>query len=202
MPETLDYILKKLRVDSYRLRGPMPIELPINRNDLAQLFNELGFKRGAEIGVAEGHYSEVLCQSIPDLELISVDPWVKYKDNPRAHSEEHQEFSKAETARRLKPYPKARMVQAMSMDAVREVPEKSLDFVFLDGHHGFDWIMQDIIEWSKRVRSGGIIAGDDFYHFKHAGVVDAVVAYTAHHKINPWFLISAPRSVDFFWVNT
>ena len=198
--DTSEWLRERLKLDKYRLRGPMPIELSINRNDLAKIFNELGFKKGVEIGVAEGHFSEVLCRSIPDLELLSIDPWEKYSDNPRAHSVDHQEFSYNETARRLTPYPKAKMIKAMSMDAVRDVPNDSLDFCYLDGHHGFDYVMEDLIEWGKRVRSGGIIAGDDYYHFEWAGVVDAVQAYTKHHKISPRFLIQAPRSVDFFWV--
>lgn len=203
--DTHSFIIEKFRrfhgLTSHRLRGSMPIEvLDFDRNDLAALMGELGFCRGAEIGVAEGHYSEVLCQNIPDLDLMAVDPWTRYRGNPRAHSQEHQNFSKAETERRLAPYPLARTIQMMSMEAVREVREGTLDFAYIDGHHGFDWVMQDLIEWSKRVRNGGIIAGDDYYHFDYAGVIDAVNAYTAHHKINPWFLIQAPRSVDFFWV--
>lgn len=197
---TQEYIQNKLKIDKYRLRGPMPIELPnFNRDDLAKLFNELGFKKGAEIGVAEGHYSEILCQSIPDLELLAVDPWIRYADNPRAHSTEHQIFSYNETKRRLAPYPKAKMVQAMSMDAVRDVANESLDFAYVDGHHSFDYVMSDLIEWSKRVRSGGIIAGDDYFEMKWGGVIQAVQAYTQAHEIHPWYLIQAPRSVDYFW---
>jgi hypothetical protein len=198
-----DYLIRKFSISDRRLRGPMPIELrDFHRNDLAQLFAELGFTKGAEIGVAEGHYSEVLCKAIPNLEeLLLVDPWRRYDDNPWAHSQEHQDFSLNETKRKTAGY-NVRIMQDYSMNAVREVAEGSLDFVYIDGHHGFDFVMQDLIEWSKRVRSGGIISGDDYYHFKKnwAGVVQAVNAYTDAHRISPWFLIDAPRSVDFFWV--
>jgi hypothetical protein len=162
----------------------------------------LGFTRGAEIGVAEGHYSEVLCKSIPNLEeLLLVDPWRRYDGNPWAHSQEHQDFSLSETRRKTAGY-NVRIMQDYSMNAVREIPEGSLGFVYVDGHHAFDWVAQDLIEWSKRVRSGGIISGDDYYHFKKswAGVVEAVNAYTDAHRIAPWFLIDAPRSIDFFWI--
>ena len=198
-----DYLVRKFSLSDRRLRGPMPIELrDFHRNDLAALFAELGFTRGAEIGVAEGHYSEILCKSIPNLEeLLLVDPWRRYDGNPWAHSQEHQDFSLNETRRKTAGY-NVRIVQDYSMNAVREIPDESLDFVYIDGHHGYDWVMQDLIEWSKRVRSGGIISGDDYYHFKKnwAGVVQAVNSYTDAHRISPWFLIDAPRSVDFFFV--
>lgn len=202
-PALNDYLIRKFQISDRRLRGPMPIELrDFHRNDLAQLFAELEFKKGAEIGVAEGHYSEILLKANPDLELLLVDPWRRYDGNPYAHSQEHQDFSFNETKRKTAPYPNVRIMQDFSMNAVREVEENSLDFVYIDGHHGFDWVMQDLIEWGKRVRSGGVISGDDYYHFKRswAGVVEAVNAYTLGHRISPWFLIDAPRSVDFFFV--
>lgn len=197
-----DFLIRRFHISDRRLRTPMPVELrDFNRNDLAKLFAELGFTKGAEIGVAEGHFSEVLCQSIPNLELLCVDPWTRYSGNPWAHSQEHQNFSKSETERKLKGY-NAKLIQDYSMNAVRDVPENSLDFAYVDGHHGFDWVMQDLIEWGKRVRSGGCISGDDYYHFKRhwGGVVEAVNAYVGAHKIPLWFLIDAPQSVDFFWV--
>lgn len=202
-----DFLLRRFNVSAYRLRAPQPIEVPsIHRNDIAALFGELGFKRGAEVGVAEGHFSEVLCQSIPSLEkLYCVDPWHRYSSNPQRHSKEHHEFALNETKRRLAPYTdRVELVQGYSMDAVRNIPEHSLDFVSIDGHHGFDFVMRDIIEWSYRVRGGGLILLDDFMYLDRkrwgAGVVEAVQAYTSAHEIRPWFLCQGHRSVDAFWV--
>lgn len=197
-----DFLIRKFQISERRLRGPMPIELrDFHRDDLAKLYTELGFTKGAEIGVAEGHYSEVLLKANPDLELFLVDPWRRYDGNPWSHSQEHQDFSFNETRRKTAGY-NVKFMQDFSMNAVREVAENSLDFAYIDGHHGFDWVMQDLIEWSKRVRSGGIVSGDDYYHFKRhwAGVVEAVNAYTQAHQVGLWFLCDAPRSVDFFWV--
>lgn len=195
-----DLLRHRFKIEDRRLRTPMPIELrDFHRDDLAKLFAELKFTRGAEIGVAEGHYSETLCKAIPDLELLCVDPWHRYSGNPRAHSKEHQEFSLNETKRKLVGY-NAKLIQDFSMNAVRDVKDNSLDFCYIDGHHGFDWAMCDIIEWSKKVRSGGIVAGDDYYHFKWAGVVEAVQAYTQAHQIAIWYVFQGHKSVDFMWV--
>jgi len=166
------------------------------RMNLARLFGELGFQRGAEVGVAGGHYSEELCRFISNLELLCVDPWEKYSENPRG--QDNQEEMHNRTKKVLAPY-KVKLVKAKSMDAVRNVAMESLDFVYIDGHHGFDYVMQDLIEWSKRVKKGGIVSGHDYYRFRWAGVVDAVDAYTRAHQINEWFVCDE-RESSFFWV--
>jgi len=153
-----------------------------SRVELAKYFNKLGFKRGAEIGVADGRYSEVLCQSIPGLELFCIDSWEKYKDDRRMQrAKQHAtnyEFAKKSLAKY-----NATLIKAFSMDAVKKFDNESLDFVYIDGNHAFDFVMQDIIEWSKKVRKGGIVAGHDYYHFRRSGIVEAVNAYTSFYGI-------------------
>lgn len=200
-----DHLIRKFSISPQRLRGPMPIEVPqFHRNDLAELFAELGFKRGAEIGVAEGNYSEVLLKANPDMELLLVDPWGDYHENPQGKGSARHKFSYEETKRKTEQYKGARMIQATSMDAVRDIEWNYLDMVYVDGNHLFDYCVQDLIEWSKRVRSGGIVSGDDYYELDQkrwvgGGVVDAVQAYTKAHRIPIWWLFAGHKSVDFFW---
>jgi hypothetical protein len=200
-----DLLIRRFKIPDRRLRGPMPIEIPtFHRDDLAKLFAELGFNKGAEIGVAEGNYSEVLLKANPQLELHLVDPWHHYSGNPQGKSKEKNEFAYNETKRKTASYPNVKIHGVMSMTAVQVFDDGELDFVYIDGHHGFDYVMQDLIEWFKRVRSGGIVAGDDYFFINAArwgaGVVEAVQAYTSAHKINPWFICNADRSTDYFWV--
>lgn len=203
-----DYLIRKFSISPQRLRGPMPIELrDFHRNDLAALFAELGFKRGAEIGVAEGKYSEVLLKANPECELLLVDPWHHYSDNPQGKSKEKHEFAYNEAYRRTQTSNSyaARMIVDYSMNAVRDVKEDSLDFCYIDGNHLFDFVIQDLIEWSKRVRSGGIVSGDDYYALDQkrwigGGVVEAVQAYTNAHRIPIWYIFEGRKSTDFMWV--
>jgi hypothetical protein len=78
-------------------------------------------------------------------------------------------------------------MREMSMDAVKKIKDGSLDFVYIDANHGFDYVMEDLIEWSKKVRVGGIVSGDDYYDFRKAGVIEAVDAYTKAHGIKVTF---------------
>jgi len=201
-----DYLIRKFSISPQRLRGPMPIELrDFHRNDLAQLFAELGFKRGAEIGVAEGRYSEVLLKANPECELLLVDPWHAYSGNPQNKTKEKHEFAYDEAKRRTANYPNVTLDMRYSMDAVREVEHESLDFLYCDGNHLFDYCVSDLIWWSPKVRSGGIVSGDDYYALDQkrwigGGVVEAVQAYTNAHRIPIWWIFQGHKSTDFMWV--
>ena len=141
-----------------------------NRIGLAEHFAEQGFTKGAEVGVADGRYSEILCQKIKGLELIAVDPFYR---------EGHEERAR----QRLAPF-NAHIIKKTSMEAFSEVPDESLDFVFIDGNHKFDYVIEDVVNWARKVKKGGIVSGHDYYHFHDSGVIEAVNAYCESHKIN------------------
>lgn len=166
------------------------------------LFGELGYTHGAEIGVAEGIYSKVLCTHIPNLRLTCVDLWDTYDRGDEWHkarlkNRDEQERCLALAHEKLDPY-HATFIRAPSTEGVKEIADGSLDFVYIDGNHSFDYVMQDLIVWSPKVRIGGIVAGHDYYRFRGAGVVDAVNAYTHAHQIHEWF-VSDEHETSFFW---
>ncbi len=170
------------------------------REALAALFAEAGFTSGVEVGVARGDYAELLCRVIPSLRLLCVDPWVAYQsgslDKLTAPSAVAQ---RQEAHRRLAAYP-VEFREMSSVQAVCAVPARSLDFVVLDGDHEFDGIMQDLILWSTRVRTGGIVAVHDYDVAYRVGVIEAVNAYTRAHAIGQWYL-TRDRVPYAFWVN-
>lgn len=164
------------------------------RDDFPALFARLGFTIGAEIGVSKGAFSEALCQGIINLRLFCVDPWIPYGGLSAEGAESHYERTKA----LLSPY-NAEIIRKRSIEAAQEVYDGSLDFVYIDGAHDFDNVMQDIIVWAKKVRPGGIVAGHDYFHFYQSGVVRAVDAYTLAHGINPWY-VTREDMPSWLWV--
>ena len=95
-----------------------------NRIELAKHFATLGFTTGAEIGVCHGRYSEILCRTNPKLKLLAVDDWRRN----RPHK------SCAIAYRRLQ-HLNVTIDRRSSMDAVGDVADESLDFVFIDANH-------------------------------------------------------------------
>jgi len=55
------------------------------------------------------------------------------------------------------------VIRGESRDVARSLKDRSLDFVFLDGDHTFNGVLDDLREWSPKVRENGIISGHDFY---------------------------------------
>lgn len=85
------------------------------------------------------------------------------------------------------------------MEALKDFSDDFLDFVYIDANHEFDYCCPDIIFWSQKVRSGGIVACHDYFHHVRGGVVHAVNAYTASHNIQPWY-VTREVFPTAFWV--
>ena len=143
-----------------------------NRIELAKHFAILGFTTGAEIGVCHGRYSEILCRTNSKLKLLAVDDWRRNRT--------HRSYAIA--YRRLQ-HLNVTIDRRSSMDAVGDVADASLDFVFIDADHKYTSVCDDIREWSKKVRIGGIVSGHDYYETRgqNMGVINAVDEYVAEH---------------------
>jgi len=153
---------------------------------LYRLFNELGFKNGVEVGVKDGANALAMCKQIAGISLGLVEPWdiscSKYKI----------------AIKNLEPY-NVKPVCELSMNALSEFKDNSLDFVYIDANHRFDYVMEDIIHWSKKVRPGGIVSGHDYWNWKKGEVVLAVNAYIKAHNIQDFF-VTDEEIPSWFWV--
>jgi len=183
--ELLDrWYTQSQQIAPVRIRG-------LDRRRLVRHYGERGLLRGAEIGVDRGRFSEYMLKYNEGMSLLCVDPWRwKLRGEARYQS----------TLRRLAPYgERATVIRKDSFDAVHDVEDESLDFVYIDGDHTFDYVMTDIIWWAKKVRIGGMVSGHDYFRFRGAGVVPAVNIYTQQHGITKWFLTDE-RCPTWFWL--
>jgi len=194
--ETLEYIAQKFNVD-ITVQPPIEI-LKVNRTIMAQTLCELGFTVGAEIGVAKGEHSALLCQNNPNLKLYCIDAWEHYHGY-RDYLSARLIYFYEEAQKLLSPY-NCTLIKKFSQDAVKDFADGSLDFVYIDGAHDFRHVVDDIDDWSKKVRKGGIIYGHDYKRSKNPRlrqeVVDAVNGYTYANHIRPWFLLGTRGKYD------
>jgi len=213
MANTLELLCDILKLPQNIREMPCPIELPdMDRDDMAELFGKLGLKKGAEVGVERGVYSEQICKRNPGVELHLVDAWQVYPTY-----REHLTQSKLDgfveyTKEKLKGY-NVKFHKGFSMEVVKKFAPKSLDFVYIDANHTLPFVIEDLYHWEKVVRHGGVVSGHD-YCLRNPGpyqvhVVQAVQAFTSSYFIRPWFVVGRkdvrpgekrdrPRS--FFWV--
>lgn len=182
-------------------RGPT-VYHKAGRKQLLRAFAACGYTRGAEIGVWRGEFAAAMCQAVPGLQLRCVDCW---GGDPTYHD------TKADTSwlkvrrcaeDRLRTY--GCLIDARrSLEAAQDVPNGSLDFVYIDGNHGRDQVYADLKTWAPKVRVGGMVSGHDYKRFvgrPDIQVKAAVDAFVRDHGITDWCVLSRDRNPSFCWV--
>jgi hypothetical protein len=188
--KTLEHIVSKFEID---LSQPSPVSIRFSRFGMVDIFRELDFKVGAEIGTEHGEYAKKICRANPQLFLNCVDC---YKALPYYKGYETQEKidSYYESAvKNLSPY-QHKIWKTTSMEAVKNFEDNSLDFVFIDGNHYFEFVVNDAIYWSRKVKPNGIVYGHDYSDQFH--VKQAINAYMDAYKIKHWFVLQKKGLVD------
>lgn len=193
--------------------APSPMEIPgCDRQALAEAFAVLGFKLGAEIGVEEGKYSETLLHAIPGLTLRLVDPWLAYPGYRERLDQAYVDGLYDKAMARLAPWFGQLVVHRLpSIEAARQVPDGSLDFVYIDANHCLEHVIKDLAAWTPKVRKGGIVSGHDWIRMRRSveepiHVQAAVEAWTECYRIEPWFVLGLKgekrpeRARSWFWV--
>jgi len=194
MNDTLKYITNRFKVN---IDGKPPFTIfNEDRAVMARAMAEMGFKVGAEIGVAQGIHAEILCENNPELKLYCIDIWNQYRGYNEYTNRINRYYKQAQE--RLRPYDCV-FIKKFSMDAIKDFGDNSLDFVYIDAAHDFKSVAEDIYEWSKKVKVGGIVYGHDYKRWrkgekKHTvEVKDVVQAYCYCKDINPWFILKIPK---------
>ena len=148
-------------------------------------------KRGmkvAEVGVWCGettcHYAHIVQNN--DGIVYAID-WFKGTDatgcpgyTPKTFAARNFDENNVDKARllmekNLKDYNVADCVdilQGISHEIAKEIPDKSLDICFIDADHSYESVYKDIIAYFNKVKVGGILCGHD-YNSGHPGVMRA-----------------------------
>jgi hypothetical protein len=147
-------------IDAIKEKG-RPFRVPnCSRDELPKFLKDLGLETGAEIGVHLGIFTEKLCKE--GLKMYAVDPWIAFSGQGLGQKlQKTQDDNYSRAKQKLANYD-VQVIKKTSMDAVHDFKEGSLDFVYIDGDHNFKHIAEDIYDWYKKVKSGGIVSGDDY----------------------------------------
>lgn len=166
----------------------MKISLDEDRLDLAKLFTGVG----VEIGVAEGWYSSKIMELGKVNRMYGVDPYSPHQGYRDYTRETTYNRLQSKAHERLDKYPDYNFIQAYSVDAVQRFEDNSLDFVYVDGDHSYEAVIKDITMWIGKVKSGGILAGDDYIKSdrdkRFYDVITAVDDYVKFNKIPMLYL--------------
>lgn len=170
------------------------------RSELADLFqakNILG--KGAEIAKSNfGEFSKtILSKYLGHVYL--VDPWATqdFEILDDIKNLEDHEANYLLCQQNLIDYVgRYTQVRLHSTVAASQIENESLDFVFIDGNHKYQYVKQDINAWFPKVRQGGIIAGHDYLNTDWNAIPE-----TAPNGIDKYIYASDGTKLGSFGVN-
>jgi hypothetical protein len=198
-----DYLVRKYNLDASQ---PNPVIVgPAGRAELVELWKELGFKVGLEVGVQRGDFALEMLKNIPDLKYYGVDAWTCYEGYKDIIASRHGQGSfdrlYEEAKARLEPLG-AKLIRKWSTEAAKDFADNSLDFVYIDGNHDFAHTTEDINAWLPKIRPDGMICGHDYARVNKSTLTihckDAVDGWTSSHG-DKLFVFYKQRSPNWLW---
>lgn len=140
-----------------------------SRGQFGTLLSERGLNGDAvEVGTHRGQFAEMLLSNWPKGRLFCVDPWLDripgYEGQdvylPAKGPDRTADLGAAKEL--LTPYLDRVMFMEMRSDqAVKKFYDRTLDFVYVDGNHYYEHVVQDLMSWWPKLKHGGILAGHD-----------------------------------------
>jgi len=138
------------------------------RNQFPELLEHLGLKGdAAEVGNAEGRNAQVLISSPVITKLYLIDTW-QHLDQPGdgGHPASWHENNWKECHERVEPWKeKAVFLKGFSSDMIKQIPDDSLIFAYVDGDHSEVGCLSDLRGVYRKVKTGGVIAFHDFLNY-------------------------------------
>jgi len=180
------------RIPKYTLKKEnlQNAKLLLDRQELLELLPKNA--KVAELGVDEGGFSERIVTTCTPAELHLVDFWGsdRYNQNKRKAVEDrfHSQRESGQVSIHL----------GLSTEVVHSFEDGYFDWVYIDTDHKYKTTIQELELWSKKVKSGGILAGHDYItgnwnNIVRYGVIEAV--YEFCHKYN-WEIIYITAELD------
>lgn len=117
---------------------------------------------GIEIGSYRGESTEIFLKSNAFKTLYCIDPWEDgYDQNDLASSPEivqaEKEFDEKFNNNQI-----IKKIKQKSCDAVTLFEDNSIDFIYIDGNHQYEFVKSDLENFVPKIKNGGFISGHDY----------------------------------------
>ena len=143
----------------------------------------------AEVGVAYGNFSALLLEIIQPEKFIAIDsfaftednePWKQtiLKDSKLSHIHYYKKRFEKEIAAG-----QAEVKKGLSWDGLARLPDKSLDYIYLDAGHTYEEVVKDIQQVKRVIKDTGIIQFNDYTLFDAFAFVPYGVPKAVHEFI-------------------
>jgi hypothetical protein len=153
----------------------------------------------AEIGVWEGSFSARILEITEPTELHLIDPWLYQPEFTntgfgRSKNKDRMDNMYREVAAKFAGDGRVKLHRAMSQEALEGFPDGYFDWVYVDGNHNDPFVGQDLELSRRKVRPGGIIAGDDYNWQSESGAPVRHAVEAMMERLGPGAELSIMRN--------
>lgn len=140
---------------------------------------------GIEIGVKFGENAKWMLENLDIKKLYLIDPYEEYRCNnnkPLDKGGMHPALPEAKKGckKLLKKWEdKIEYIYKFSWDAMSDIEDKSIDFIYIDGDHRQESVLKDL-EYIKKLKYGGLLCGHD-WRFK--SVKEALTQFMSEKRL-------------------
>lgn len=137
----------------------------------SDIIKQNNYKICVEVGIGYGFHAKTIlkdCGNIID-KLYLVDPLKEYNNDGFSNDIMTKccgfENLYKNIVNNLKQYEdKYTLFRCASLDiSEQQIPDQSVDAIFLDGDHSYDMVLKDLEFWWKKLKKGGMLLGDDYW---------------------------------------
>ena len=131
---------------------------------IKEIEKEFPYGKGAEIGTFKGEFSKEILKNWGGT-LYMIDVWRPLSNEEYLDASNHNEHKTAysDTMDSISGFEdRGVMIRAASKVASKIFADESLNFVYIDANHAYDYVVEDIELWFPKVKKGGYLCGHDY----------------------------------------
>jgi Methyltransferase domain len=165
----------------------------------------------AEIGVYKGDFSQQVLDACEPAEYYLIDNWKfeiadhnalagetenfsnfagkihwdHFGDDPNGIQEQNFQYVTSRFAER----PNVKIIRDDSANGIQALADASIDVMYIDANHQYEYVLRDMIHAQKKIKPGGIILMNDFYEGpggaeQNLGVMGAVNTFVKRYDFH------------------
>ena len=170
-------------------------KLLLNRSEMLSELKKGG--KVAEIGVAQGDFSELILKITKPDSLHLIDVWSSRTYGTSLFKEVITKFKGEIDKGRIQIHKK------LSTDAAGDFEDDYFDWIYIDTTHSYDTTWEELVRYASKVKRDGIIAGHDYTmgiwsSLNRYGVIEAVHEFCVKYRWELVYLTVEPTENQSF----
>lgn len=125
----------------------------------------------AEIGVFRGAFTQRIFSQKPSIVHL-IDPWKFYPEakgrlyGPRDRNSQKKMDQLYTTVKNKFEHRGGKLHRKESAKAAEDIEDNSIDFLYIDGNHDYEYVLTDLLLYIPKMKKKGIIVCDDYEYDK------------------------------------